>query len=229
LVSSHPILSLNYMSLEGFQNIVVHEFSLEFRQKFSFAAQLLYVAAVVFIIYLSFFEPDTLVWNSLFWIILVFSGVQAGATSFVREFGDSSIFYYQYCDPLLIYFAKIFSVWLKLLILGFVSWFIMSVILGDPVLNKSLFSLTLVLGCLGFASLFSFLSALAMGTGNSGLLLAVLSFPVLLPVLLSVINLSISAMIPNPTDPSGHLMTLVSVILIVFTLGIFLFPFLWRS
>ena len=217
------------MTLAGFWNIVVHEFRLEFRQKFSFAAQLLYVAAVVFIIYLSFFEPETLVWNSLFWIIIVFSGLQAGATAFNREFGNSSLFYYQYCDPLLIYFAKIFSVWLKLLILGFVSWFIMSVILGDPVLNKGLFMLTLVLGTLGFATLFSFLSAIAMGSGNSGLLLAVLSFPVLLPVLLSVINLSVSTMIPNPGDPSGYLMTLISVILIVFTMGIFLFPFLWRS
>ena len=217
------------MTLAGFRNIVVHEFRLEFRQKFSFAAQLLYVAAVVFIIYLSFFEPETLVWNSLFWIIIVFSGLQAGATAFNREFGSSSLFYYQYCDPLLIYFAKIFSVWLKLLILGFVSWFIMSVILGDPVLNKGLFMLTLVLGTLGFATLFSFLSAIAMGSGNSGLLLAVLSFPVLLPVLLSVINLSVSTMIPNPGDPSGYLMTLISVILIVFTMGIFLFPFLWRS
>lgn len=217
------------MTFAGFRNIVNHEFKLEFRQKFSFAAQLLYVAAVVFIIYLSFFEPETLVWNSLFWIIMVFSGLQGGATAFSREFGNSSLFYYQYCDPLLIYFAKIFSVWIKLLILGFVSWFIMSVILGDPVLNKSLFMVTLILGSLGFASLFSFLSAIAIGSGNSGLLLAVLSFPVLLPILLSVINLSVSAMIPNPGDSSGYLMTLISVILIVFALGILLFPFLWRS
>lgn len=217
------------MTFTGFRTIMTHEFKLEFRQRFSFAAQLLYVAAVVFIIYLSFFEPDTLVWNSLFWIILVFSGLQAGATAFYREFGNSALFYYQYCDPLLIYFSKVLSVWLRLLILGFVSWIIMSIILGDPILNKPLFALSLTLGTLGFATLFSFLSAISMGTGNSGLLLAVLSFPVLLPVLLSVINLSISAMIPNPDISSGHIMTLIAVTLIVFTMGIFLFPYLWRS
>lgn len=217
------------MQLGVFKTVVSHEFTLEFRHRFAFAAQILYVAAVTFIFYLSFSEPEPLVWNSLFWMVMLFSGLQSGTFVFSREFGRSHLFYFQLIDPLVLFFAKIISVWTRLLLLGFTAWFLITVILGDPVVDKPLFALTVVLGSLGLATLFSFLSAISMSTSNNGLLLAVLSFPVLLPVLLSVIRLSFISMSDIKIAYSDSITVLLAVIMLLIGLGIFLFPTLWKN
>ena len=228
-IFAFDLLYLKNMQLKGFRTLLIHEFTLEFRQRFSFAAQVLYVAAVVFIFYLTFSEPDGQIWNSLFWMVMLFSGIQLGTTSFKREFGHSHLFYFQLIDPLMLFFSKIISVWVRLLILGISAWIIMSVVLGDPVVDKWLFGAAVFLGSLGLAVIFSFLSAISMSTENSGLLLAVLSFPVLLPVLLSVIRLSFISMAQVSVEYFDSFATLIAVVMLVIGMGIFLFPTLWKN
>lgn len=217
------------MGFNAFVTILQHEFLLEFRHRFSLAALLIYVVAVVFIMYLSIAEMESAIWNSLFWIVILFSGIQSGSLAFTREFGNSHLFYYQLLPPIHLFFAKVLSVWVKLFGLSLVAWLIMSVVLGDPILKKEIFFLAIGLGTLGFGSIFSFLSAIAMNTSNSGLLLPVLGFPVLLPVLLSVINLTTISMAPRPLDYGDSLMTLMGVVMLVLAMGLFLFPYLWKN
>ncbi|TVR82188.1 MAG: hypothetical protein EA409_05475 [Saprospirales bacterium] len=217
------------MTLSAFFSILQHEFKMEFRHRFSSAALMVYVAAVVFIIYLSFSSTEAAMWNSLFWIVVLFSGLQSGTLAFTREFGDSHLFYYQYVHPISLFFAKIISVWIKLLVLAFLAWFVMGLVLGDPVVRSGLFVLALLLGTLGFAAIFSFLSAIAMNSRNNGLLLAVLGFPVLLPVLLSVLRISSISMAVINLDASDSILTLISVVMLVLGMGLFLFPYLWKN
>ena len=217
------------MTLSGFGTIVHHEFLLEFRHRFASAALLVYVAAVAFIIYLSFASTEPALWNGLFWIVILFSGLQSGTIAFQREFGDSHLFYYQYIHPVSLYLAKVLSVWIKLMVLALLAWFVMGVVLGNPVVKWELFLLAVVLGSLGFSAIFSFLSAIALNTSNSGLLLAVLGFPVLLPVLLSVMRLSFVSMAVREVEATDSIVMLLAVVMLVIGLGLILFPYLWKN
>ncbi len=217
------------MTLAGFGTMVRHEFLLEFRHRFASAALLVYVIAVAFIIYLSFASPEPAVWNALFWMVILFSGLQSGTMAFLREFGDAHLFYYQYVHPLSLFLAKILSVWLKLFMLALLAWFVMGVVLGNPIVDSGLFFSAVLLGSLGFAVVFTFLSAVALNANNSGLLLAVLGFPVLLPVLLSVMRLSLVSMAVRDVDATESFLMLVAVVMLLIGLGLILFPYLWKN
>ena len=62
--------------------------------------------------------------------------------------------------------------------------------LGDPLF----YFLTVFLGSVSFSTVFTMISAIASKAGNNGTLMAILSFPVIIPVILVLIRLSKNAM-----------------------------------
>ena len=76
LVENHNFATMNSKVLALLQKDIL----IELRQKHTFYGILLYIAATIFVIYLSMAEePDAQVWNSLFWIIQLFVCVNAVA------------------------------------------------------------------------------------------------------------------------------------------------------
>ena len=78
------------------------EVKLEWRSKYAFNGVLLYIVSTVFICYISFslstgFKYDKaypIVWNVLFWIIMLFASVNAIAKSFMQESRGRLLYYY---------------------------------------------------------------------------------------------------------------------------------------
>ena len=93
-----------------------------------------------------------------------------------------------------------------------------------------LYILTLVLGAIGFAASLTLIAGIASKAENSATLMAVLSFPVILPMLLMLLRVSKNAM--DGLDRSlsvDEIGTLLAIDAIVLALSWLLFPFLWRS
>ncbi len=98
--------------------------------------------------------------------------------------------------------------------------------LGDPLF----YFLTVLLGSLSFSTVFTMISAIASKAGNNGTLMAILSFPVIIPVILVLIRLSKSAM--DGVDRSffyGNIGVLFAINFIVIATSLLLFPYLWRD
>jgi len=85
--------------------------------------------------------------------------------------------------------AKILYNTLLLLVLSLMAFGAYSLVVGSPVKDLSLFVLLLGLGSFGFAIAFTFISSIAAKANNSATLMAILSFPVILPILLTLIRL----------------------------------------
>jgi heme exporter protein B len=88
----------------------------------------------------------------------------------------------------------------------------------------------LLLGALGFSSTLTMISAIAAKAGNNAVLMAVLGFPVILPMLLLLIKVSKNAM--DGLDRAAsieEIFTLLAINLIVVSVSYLLFGFLWRS
>ena len=75
------------------------------------SGMLLYVVSTVFVCYLSFGlrrnQLTPIVWNTLFWIIILFAAVNAIAKSFSQERYGRQIYYYNLCSPQAIIMSKI--------------------------------------------------------------------------------------------------------------------------
>lgn len=214
--------------------LIQKEFTLEWRQKYALNGILLYVVSAVFITYLSVgakqgnLAPPT--WNALYWIIILFSSVNAVAKSFIQEHQGRQLYYYSIASPEAVIISKIIYNSLLTLTLAILGYFVFSVILGNPVLDQGLFVLNLVIGSLGFSACLTMVSGIAAKAGSNATLMAILSFPVIIPILLMAIRVSKNALDGLDWSVSADkLVSLLAINAIVGVTAYILFPYLWRS
>ena len=214
--------------------LIQKEFRLEWRNRYALNGMLLYIVGAVFVCYLSFNarrgQLTPIVWNTLFWIILLFTAINAIAKSFVQERAGRLLYYYTLASPQQIIISKIiYNVGLMLVIAG-LGFSVYALVLGNPVGDVPLYLLSLLLGAVGFAASLTLIAGIASKAENSATLMAVLSFPVILPMLLMLLRVSKNAM--DGLDRSlsvDEISTLLAIDAIVLVLSWLLFPFLWRS
>jgi heme exporter protein B len=219
-------------------NLFKKEILLEWRSKYAFNGVLLYVVSTVFICYISFsLTPGftgtrsyPIVWNVLFWIIMLFASVNAIAKSFMQESKNRLLYYYSIASPQAIILSKtIYNILLMSLLSALtlpIYMLFFSNTLGDPLF----YFLSVMLGSISFSTIFTMISAIASKAGNNGTLMAILSFPVIIPVILVLIRLSKNAM--DGLDRSvnyGNIGVLCAINVIVIATSLLLFPYLWRD
>ena len=218
------------MDVKMFLTLLRKEIVLEFRQRYAISGIVLYVFSMIFVVYVASIRVLPPVWNILFWLIVLFASINAVVKSFVQESGARQLYYYQIADPSMLLLAKIVYNTLLLFVLSGLAYGAYSVVAGNPVKDPGLFWLVLVLGSLGFSIAFTFIASIAARANNSATLMAILSFPVVIPILLLLVNLSAHSIgILGSTDIADKTMLLGAVDLILVAMGLVLFPFLWRD
>lgn len=113
--------------------LVRKEVLLELRQKYAISGILLYVLSTVFVVYASFKSIAPNVWNTLFWIIVLFASVNAIAKSFVQENSNRQLYYYTLANPTAIIISKVIYNSALLLFLSLLSFAVFSLVAGNPV------------------------------------------------------------------------------------------------
>ena len=222
------------MQFQEITSLLKKEVAIELRQKYAINGILLYLTGTVFICYLSFNLQNSqihpITWNALFWIILLFTAVNAVAKSFLHDAPGLMIYYYTIASAQSIITAKIIYYSLLLSILGLIGFFFYGLVLGNPVQDPILFMLNIVLGTLGMAATLTLVSSIASKTQNNQSLLAILSLPLLIPVLLMSIKISKNALDGLAWSHSYNELSIIgSIDAIVCALAIILFPYIWRS
>ncbi|WP_017257417.1 heme exporter protein CcmB [Pedobacter arcticus] len=206
------------------------EMVLEWRSKYALNGILLYVVSTVFVCYLSFKTTPPLVWNALFWIIMLFAAINAITKSFVQESKGRLLYYYQIASPQAIIIAKIIYNMLLMILMSTIALFFYSIVFQNEVGDKLLYFAAVILGAISFSSVFTMISAIASKANNNGTLMAILSFPVIIPVIILIIKLSKNAMDGLDRSVSlDEIGVLTAINLIVITVSLLLFPYLWRD
>jgi len=206
------------------------EFLLEFRTRSAISGIFLYVISTLFVVYETFVKIQPNVWNTLFWIILLFVAVNAMVKSFVQEKGNRVLYYYSLLNPSHVLISKIVYNTLLLLVLSLLIWGLFIFFGDNPVKDIGLFLLILFLGSFGFSVTFTFLASLVAASNQSSTLLAVLSFPLIIPIILMLVKISAHALrLIQDTAVSGDLAILVAIDLLLCGVALLLFPFIWRD
>ncbi len=211
--------------------LLLKEVLLEWRRQSSLGGVILYLFSMVFLAYLAFDgRIETQTWNALFWLVLLFSAMNAIMKAFIQENERRHVFYYMMVSPATFINAKIIYNTVLLIFLAITGYIVFSAFMGNPVQSPSLFFINILLGMAGFSSILCLVSAIASKAKNNFILMAVLGFPLVLPLLLVLIRVSgetiygtsLSAVAPGFI--TALLLTAISV-----TLSNVLFPYIWKD
>ncbi|VXD19064.1 heme exporter protein CcmB [Marinoscillum sp. 108] len=210
--------------------LIYKDLQIDWRSKYPLAGILLYITSLIITSYLSFtgfIEPKT--WNALFWLILLFISINAVAKSFSQE-EDRTLYYFHLIRPERIILAKLiyYSLYQWLLIGG--ALLVYTIFLGFPVKEMTPFLVNLLVGSFGLSSAFTMVSSIASKTNNNAVMMAILGFPVIIPILILAISNSKTIVLGGSwSDINDNLITLLSVNVIIIALSYILFPFTWKS
>jgi len=210
--------------------LIRKEITLEWRSKYALNGMLLYVVSTVFVCYQAFKSVHPIIWNALFWIILLFASINAISKSFTQESKGRQLYYYSLVSARAVILSKIIYNILLMLLLAVVAFFVYSIIFKNQLGDPALYFFTIMLGSLSFAAVLTLVSGISAKAGNSGTLMAILSFPIIIPLILVLIKLSKNAMDGLDRSVSyDEIGVLLAINLIVVTVSLLLFPYIWRD
>jgi len=217
--------------LKEVETLVHKDLILEWRSKHAINSIILYVVSTVFVCYQAFKTvDDTLMWNALFWIILLFASINAISRSFVQESQYRLLYYYAITSPKAIILSKIIYNTLLMILLSVIAYVTYSLIFKNPVGDPLLYFVAVLLGSISFATVFTMVSGISSKTGNNSTIMAILAFPVIIPLLIVLIKLANNALQGLDRSVSfSEIAVLLAINVITITISLLLFPYLWRD
>lgn len=220
--------------MQSLKHLFFKELTLELRRRSVISGLLLYLFSTAFICYLTFSlrqnQVTPLVWSALFWITILFTVINTVAKSFIGEKKGRDIYYYSIAAPEAIILSKVIYNFLLTMLLSFTGFILFVLFLKNPIADLGLFCIVLTLGAMGFSASLTVLSGIAAKANNSHILMAVLSFPIVISVLLIVVKVTKNCIDGLDRSVSTNdLLTLLAINCLVTAASYLLFPYIWRS
>ncbi|MCU0356077.1 MAG: heme exporter protein CcmB [Cyclobacteriaceae bacterium] len=214
--------------------LIRKEFILELRRKSVIAGLGLYLFSLIFICYITFNLRENMIspttWSALFWLMVLFAVVNSVAKGFIGEKRGVFLYLYTVASAQEIILAKILYNALLGWVIALTGYGLFSVFIFNPVQDHLIFFSGLLLVTLGLTTTLSLISAIAAKANNSNVLMAVLSFPVVISLLLLAVRVTRNALDGLDRSVStDELLNLLAINCIAGALGYILFPYIWRS
>lgn len=215
--------------------LIKKEFDLEFKLKYALNGTILYTVSTGFICYMAFNFRASIInpfsWNALFWMMMMFSALNAVSRSFMQESSEREIYYYSLCNPVALILSKTVYNTLVLILLSFMSFIVFTITLGNPVKDYGVFILNLCLVAFGLSSTLTLVSGIASkASSNNTLITAILGLPLVIPILLFGMKVSKNAIDGLGTVVNiSEMLTIGAIGFLTGGLSLILFPYLWRS
>jgi heme exporter protein B len=220
--------------LRSVSAIFLKDWRSELRTRYAMSALVMFVVTTISVILFSLGSeggsPDVL--SGMLWVVIFFAAMSGLARTFVMEEERGTSMTLQLMAPAsAVYFGKL----LFNLVLG-LGLSLLTVVLylllieGFRIASPSVFILATVLGSIGLASASTIIAAIIARANTKGTLFPVLSFPILLPLLLTVINATRLSVEGAPLgEAAGEFQILISYIVVVTTVSYLLFEFIWKD
>jgi heme exporter protein B len=219
--------------LSGAIAVLAKDVQLELRSRYALNTLLLFaVSSLLIVAFAIGGAPLTSGLRAvILWIIILFSAIAGLSHAFVSEEERGTILLLQLnATPSSVFVGKLmFNLGLSLLMNAVVA-ILFAVVLGFGDADVLTLAVILLLGAIGLSGATTLISAIIARTPNKGPLFAVLSFPILVPLLLSVVGGTTEALDGGTiSDVFTELSTLVGYAGMVITASILLFDYLWRD
>ncbi len=122
--------------------------------------------------------------NSFFWIILVFSSLNAISKGFIAEDSGLQMYYAQLVPSRVQIRAKLIYNVFMMVGITILIWLVFTAMIDNFTGNTGYYLITIVLAGMGISSTFTLMSALVKTLSNAFLIIPVISLPIIIPIIL---------------------------------------------
>jgi heme exporter protein B len=214
--------------------IVVKDVRSELRTRYALNALLMFVitsvATILFALRDDDLNPEIL--SGMFWVVIFFTAMSGLSRIFVSEEERGTTMTLQLvASPSEVYFGKlIFNSGLTLMLSSAVTVLYVVVFPAFVIKSPLIFVFTVFWGSLGFASAATIIAAVIAKANTKGTLYPVLSFPILIPLLMTVMKSTARALDGELfTAALGEFQILVSYLLVMTAGSYLLFDYVWKE
>ncbi len=205
---------------------------LELRSRLALHTMLVFALSTVLLVWFALGAQPVAphVQAALLWTVLLFAAALGLGRVFVQEDERGTLLFLRLAaHPTGVYTGKLLFNLLLVLLIGGVACGAFVLVLGVEVVEVWLFLLVLTLGAAGLAAATTLLAALIARASHSGALLPVLLFPLLVPLLLSGVRLTRSALEGGLgwSGAGDGLVTLAAYPPALVAASVLLFDFVW--
>ena len=220
--------------LHGAWAVFEKDFKLELRSRFAINTLLMFVLASMPLILFAMGRDNIGVreQSALLWILILFAGAIGLGRAFISEEERDTVLLLQMnTRPSMVYAGKLLFNFLLILGVNLVAVGAFIIFLQLSIVNVGLMLTTMALGAIGLAGATTLLAALIARSANQGAILPVLLFPLLVPLLISVVHATQSALLEQLgwNAAINDLMLLVGFSGVTITASILLFDYVWMD
>lgn len=205
----------------------------EIRNRYAVNSLLMFVIVTISIIRFAIGNEkiETEILSGLLWIVIFFSAISGLARVFIKEEEKETSFALKLSSETnSIFLGKFFFNLILTYGLNIVILILFIAITNFNIENLSGFLITVVLGNFGLVISSTIIAAIISKANTKGTLYPVLAFPILLPLLLTVID---ATKLASGGEPTANLMEdfqiLAAYAVVVFVASMMLFKFIWED
>lgn len=169
--------------------------------------------------------------SALFWIVVFFSSMSGLAQVFIKEEESKTVNLLKLvASNESVFLGKLFFNLILLFVLELIIIPLFLILLGVEIRNFGLFISVVILGTIGLVCATTIIAAIVAKAHVKGALFAVLSFPILLPLLITVIHGTNLALEGSKFSQGwNELRVLISYCVVMGVGSFLLFDFVWRE
>jgi heme exporter protein B len=206
----------------------------ELRTRYAISALVMFVVTTIAIILFSLGteSAQTDILSGMLWVVIFFAAMSGLSRTFVTEEERGTAMTLQLmAPPGAVYTGKLLFNLILVLGLNILTVVLYSIFIsGFVIRNFWIFGITIALGSVGFAAAATIIAAIIARANTKGTLYPVLSFPILLPLLLTVINAThLASEGAFVQEAYGEFQILVSYIVVVIAVSLMLFEYIWKD
>ena len=206
----------------------------ELRTRYAINALAMFILVTISVIMFSIGQEtmSEYLTGGLLWVVIFFSAMSGLSRAFVsEEERGTSLTLQLLADPANVFSGKLLFNILLVFLMNAVITFLFTVLFDSFIIqNWALFFLAFLFGNFGIAISSTVIAAIISKASSKGTLYPVLSFPILLPLLLTLIEITQYAVDGNPIFESWvEIAVLFSYDVIILAASYMLFYFIWKE
>lgn len=213
--------------------LIVKDFKVELRTRYAVNALLMFALVTLLTIGITVagMPLDALLHAVLIWILIYFAALQGLSLGFIREEEAKTAMNLRiYASPGTVFFGKFIFSCLVLLFLTVIILPLYYILMRLVVIESAIFILIAFLGVIGMSAVTTLISAIVSRANMRGALFAVLSFPLVIPLLIVAISAtSVCLGGPEKISLADSLQIMIGYPVVVLAVSSLLFEYIWSS
>lgn len=206
----------------------------ELRTRYAINALAMFILVTISVILFSVGEEkiSEYLTGGLLWVVIFFSAMSGLSRAFVAEEDrGTTLTLHLIAAPATVFNGKLIFNLLLVFLMNISITLLYSALFDSFIIrNLSLFIVAFIFGSIGIAVSSTIIAAIISKANTKGTLYPVLSFPILLPLILTLLEITKFSMDGDPTmDAFPEIAVLISYDVIMLTASYMLFDFIWKD